>query len=123
MRYDPDVAPDPESWLALDESIRQELARKAHDPAPDWHPKATAKHAHVIYHVMVENQVAANDPPEVAAALARLTEEGLDRHDALHAVANILAEETWSMLKEKRSFDTDAYQARLEKLKASDWRR
>ena len=122
-RYDPERAPDSAAWLALDEQERHRLAAEAHENAPDWHPQAQAKRAHAIYHVIVENQAAEGDPPEVGGTLARLLEEGLGRHDAVHAVASVLAAETWAMLKEKRSFDQTAYLEGLRVLSAETWRR
>jgi hypothetical protein len=45
---------------------------------------------HGVAHVIVEKQVAMGDPPAAREALARLMGEGLDRHDALHAVGSVV---------------------------------
>lgn len=119
MRYEPDRSPDPAEWLALAEPERRRLVAEAHLETSDAHPKVAAKRAHAIYHVMIENQVAEGEPPEVGGALARLVANGMGRHEALHAVAAALAAETWGMLNEKRSFDTGAYRERLRTLGAA----
>ena len=41
-------------------------------------------------HVIVENQIALADETPVAAVMARLMREGLDRHDAIHAIGSVL---------------------------------
>ena len=46
---------------------------------------------HAVLHVIVENMIVLNDPPERAVAVERMVSEGLDRHDALHAAAVIVA--------------------------------
>lgn len=55
MRYDPATAPDPQKWLALDETQRIELVSV-------YHRRTRAKlpdvHLHAIVHVIVENQFA-----------------------------------------------------------------
>jgi hypothetical protein len=120
--YDPEVGPDPKQWLGLDEGLRHVLVQKAHEHPPPWHPKARADRAHVIFHTIVENQVASGDPPETARALERLLGEGLGRHDAIHALASVLATETHRMLRERRTFDQDAYLRSLADLSAATWR-
>lgn len=42
-----------------------------------------------IAHVVVENQVALGDATPVPETLDRLMNEGLDRHDAVHAIGSI----------------------------------
>ena len=55
MRYDPEAAPDPEKWLALDETQQIELVSA-------YHRRLGAKlpndHLHAAIHVIVENQLA-----------------------------------------------------------------
>jgi hypothetical protein len=46
--------------------------------------------AHAANHVIVENQLAMGDATVVPATLARLMQEGLDRHDAIHAIGSVL---------------------------------
>jgi hypothetical protein len=53
-------------------------------------PMGQSVKLHRVAHVVVENQVALGDPPAVREALARLMGEGLDRHNALHAVGSVV---------------------------------
>jgi hypothetical protein len=86
-RYDPLKAPDPEEWLALDEDERMDLVREFHRRKRIKLPNTRV---HAAMHAIVETQVAAGDQLPVKRTLERLQREGLDRHDAIHAVANVL---------------------------------
>ena len=74
-------------------------------------------------HVIVENQLALNDEP-VVRALARLMKEGLSRHDAVHAIGSVVAENIHDLLKQEDSPDTVRvrYYAAVERLTAATWR-
>ena len=80
MRYDALKAPDPQDWLDLDEQERidqvTEYQRRHHLPMGE------SVKLHGVAHVVVENQVALDDPLATREALTRLMGEGLDRHDA-----------------------------------------
>jgi len=120
-RYDPNRAPEPEEWLELDEQERIALVegfhRKVHEPAQ------TLK-AHAIVHATVETQLALNDPPSAREALTRLVGEGLDRHEAIHAIGSILAEHLFEDFRSSGAKDTsnDAYARALSRLTAASWR-
>jgi hypothetical protein len=86
-RYDPLVAPDPSIWLSLDESKRIELVDRYHTPVRAQIPRPVV---HACIHVIVENQLAEH-VPEVEQTLARMLAEGLDRHEAIHAISYALA--------------------------------
>ncbi|MCE3272233.1 MAG: hypothetical protein K0S57_2630 [Ramlibacter sp.] len=83
--YDPDAAPDPKEWLALDEHERIRLAKNYHQAARIKLPDAKA---HAIFHAAVENQIAQGYGPS-CRALERLQQEGLSRHDAIHAIGSV----------------------------------
>jgi hypothetical protein len=87
MRYDANDELDPETWLALDETERIDLVidhhRRTRVQLED--PKL-----HAMTHVVVENQIALGDGAPVKGTLDRLMAEGLDRHDAIHAIGSIL---------------------------------
>ena len=63
-RYDPSQPPDPNEWLELDEQERSLLVEDHHRRARIDLPNATL---HATMHVVVENQLAANDEPVVRA--------------------------------------------------------
>ena len=103
--YNPDKAPDPARWLALDEQRRIQLAEKYHRAARIRLPNLKA---HAIFHAIV----------------ARLTGEGLTRHEAIHAIASVLA----AHLRDLSNATTDesdsaaTYTDAIEKLSAGNWR-
>jgi hypothetical protein len=85
--YNPLQAPDPDEWLALDESERIQLVLKYHTQTQEEMPNITI---HSTIHAVVENQAAMGDELPVREAVDRLMKEGLNRHDAIHAVGSIL---------------------------------
>ena len=121
-RYDPLMAPDPEEWLALDEDERLDLVRKYHRRKKIKLPN-TETHATML--VLIENQVAMGDEIPVKRTLERLQREGLDRHDAVHAVANVLVIHIHAMLTGPRpeGDPNPLYYAALEKCTAQRWLR
>jgi hypothetical protein len=53
--------------------------------------RAQSRRGHAIAHTIVESQLATGEVAGVPATLARLMrEEGLDRHDAVHAIGSVL---------------------------------
>ena len=118
MRYDPDVAPDARTWLELPEADRLNAVRQHHRRSK---LRAGSPEVHAIIHVAVETQLAEGHP-EATAALDRLLQEGLDRHEALHAIGSVLAEELFDVMKAKRPHDAAVYARKLTGLTASSWR-
>jgi hypothetical protein len=91
--YDAEVAPDPDRWLALDEGERIVLVELYHRQARVPLPKL-ARTLHAATHVVVENQLAERDDA-VTRALSRLMKQGLSRHEAIHAIGAVVAEEIY----------------------------
>ena len=64
------------------------------DAVMDYHRRDKAKlgnlKLHAMIHVVVENQVALGEATPVSATLNRLMHEGLDRHEAIHAIGSVL---------------------------------
>jgi hypothetical protein len=119
-RYEPTQAPDPADWLELDEQERLDRVEHYHRRARIDLPNGRL---HATIHVTVENQLAAHDEPAVRA-LARLMKEGLSRHDAVHAIGSLVAEQIYGLLKLKDSPEAlrARYYAALERLNAAWWR-
>lgn len=119
-RYDPDQAPNPGQWLALDEQVRIQLAEEHHRVAG---VKVPNQKAHAVFHAVVENQIAEN-LESVVRAMARLTAEGLSRHEAIHAIASVLAEHLHELFNAKAGENkaTASYNAAVERLTARRWR-
>jgi hypothetical protein len=121
-RYDPLKAPASEEWLGLDESERIALVESYHRRARADVPDLTA---HATSHAIVENQAALGDETPVRRTLARLIEEGVDRHEAVHAVAATLSEHMFDLFRAASppSNPNASYFAALEKLTVEGWRK
>ena len=121
-KYNPDQHVDSNAWLTLDESERIELVRRYHRKERIRLPDETL---HATTHVIVENQVALGDAFPVRGALFRLMEEGLDRHEAVHAIGWVLAEQLFAILNEKGDPGTlnADYLDKLRHLTAESWRK
>jgi Domain of unknown function (DUF1841) len=121
-RYDPYQAPDPEEWNAMDEQERIRLVEQYHRRAGIRLPNVTV---HAVIHAVIETQIALGDEIPVRRTLQRLMSEGLDRHDAIHAIGSVLAEHMHDLLtRPEATAEPDpnvAYYAALERLTAEDW--
>jgi Domain of unknown function (DUF1841) len=120
MRYDPNTPPDGEQWSDLNEAERM-------DCVIDYHRRARIKlpnaRLHAVMHVIVENQILLGDETPVASTLARLMAEGLDRHDALHAIASVLSGAIFDAIKSPGGGDLSAsYFREVSQLTADKWR-
>jgi hypothetical protein len=99
-----------EVWDRLDELSDEELIQDEVNPI-----------LHVTIHQIVENQLAAKEPPVVHETLERLMRSGLSRHEAIHAVGSVLCEAIWEILCQERPFDEERYQRELRQLNAREW--
>jgi hypothetical protein len=123
MRYNASKAPDPQGWLELDESERIDLVIDYHKRARL--PVGQSNRLHAAAHVIVESQVAMGDATVVPATLDRLMREGLDRHDAIHAIASVLmgiVSDAFKSTKGKQVDINARYGRELAELTAASWR-
>jgi Domain of unknown function (DUF1841) len=120
--YDPLQAPPPQQWLATDEEERFHLVIDYHHAA---RVKLPNHRLHAAIHVIVENQVAMGDELPARRVLDRLQAQGLDRHDAIHAIGAVLTKHLYEALSTRTATADDhaAYWAGLERLTAKRWRR
>src|SRR6516165_1775224 len=120
MQYDPNRPVDPDAWLEFDESERIEAVKEYHRHTKVRLPN---ENLHAATHVIVENQVALGDAYPVQSVLFRLIEEGLSRHDAIHAIGLVLAERLFAGLREEgQPADLNAeYLEKLNRLTAESW--
>jgi hypothetical protein len=120
LKYDPLEAPELEEWLTIDEAERIQLAR-------DYHRRARVRlpneRLHAVFHVVVEYQIALGDEIPVQSTLQRLMAEGLDRHEAIHAIASVLPEFMHDLVNNPGSNTepNQAYFAALQRLTAEGW--
>lgn len=121
-QYDPDSAPDAQAWLALDEQERMRLAENHHRDAR-VRLERSARKLHAAVHAIVETQLAMAHAPAVRA-LERLTGDGLTRHDAVHAIGNVVAQHVYGVMqgREGERPDREAYDRQLDALTVAQWR-
>jgi hypothetical protein len=120
--YDPLREPASEEWLQIDESERIALVESYHRNAGIRLPNSRL---HATFHVIAENQAALGDQTPVRKTLERLMNEGIDRHEAIHAVASVLTQYISDVLKgsSPQSDPHAPYYAALERLTVRSWRR
>ncbi len=117
--YDANTAPDPEVWLATDESLKLAAIEAHHGALAVDLPNPRL---HATMHAIVENQLAANAPVESRATLERLVAAGVIRHEAIHAIGSVVADALWSVQRRNAIVDRDAMIAALARLDPGDWR-
>jgi len=119
--YNPMVAIDPAQWQALEESDRLDLILAFHQDAGVEIPDIET---HATLHCVIENQIALGDELPIAATLQRLLDEGLDRHDAIHAIASVLASHLYDVANsEEPSRTHQDFLDEVASLSAEQWRR
>jgi hypothetical protein len=122
MNYDPLHDVDPKAWLAFDEATRIDAVERYHRHRKIRLPNAKV---HAAVHAIVENQVALGDEYPAKSVLTRLMGEGLDRHDAIHAIGSVLSRRMFKALKNEGA-ETDLNAQYLEELgqfTAESWRK
>ena len=78
---------------------------------------------HATLHATIETQVAMGEDLPALRTLSRLMREGLDRHDAIHAMGSVLAEHMFDVMKREPMKDPNrSYFAALERLTAAAWK-
>ena len=117
MRYDAMVAPDAAEWLSTDEGERLQAVLRYHKKAGE---AFEGLRVHAIVHLAVETQLLEGHPVAMRT-MSRLLEQGLDRHDALHAIGSALADQIFGAL-HGQAFNAVQYEERLDALTASSWR-
>ncbi len=117
--YNPHEAPDPEEWAAMDDQECNMLIEEYHRQQKIDLPNVRL---HAAIHCAVENQIAMGDEINAAKNLKRLIAEGLDRHDAVHAIGCVLSEHMHNMMTGKNpELDQNVYYDRLDQFTADDW--
>jgi hypothetical protein len=121
-KYDPLVAPDPEAWLALDEGERMLLVEAYHE---EHHIDLPNLQVHAAVHAGVENQIAEGDALPVREKARQLMAQGLNRHDAIHAIGWVLMTKMYDISRGKvtESDPNRAYFSALRRLSAQKWLR
>jgi len=71
---------------------------------------------HIMIHSTLEAKLADNEPPVTGEVLEGLMAQGLSRHDALHHMGGVLADEIYSVLTEQWPFDATNYEREMRRL-------
>ena len=120
--YNPSISPSPEDWLAMDQYERVELVREFLKNHEDDLPDEAVK-LHSLIHVIVENQLALG-VEFIPEAVAKLIRQGLDRHEAIHAIGAIVSEDIIELMNGNNTeFSPNQYRKKLEKITAKRWRK
>ncbi len=95
----------------------------------DYHRRAGVslprEEMHASIHVIIENQIALGDELPVRRAVERLMAEGLDRHQAVHAVGSVLSNQLIEAMRDPytKAASQEAYNVAVEQLTVESWRR
>ena len=119
-KYDPINSIEPEEWLALEEQDRIDQVRSFHETLDD-EMASDALSVHSTIHVIVENQLAMG-VELIPETIAKLTRQGLDRHEAIHAIGAIISADIFDVLQgNTQEFSPKKYRRKLEKITAKRW--
>jgi len=123
-QYNPLAEPNSEEWLESSEEDCIDSVRHFHEHSnDDDFADDQALSIHCAVHVIVENQLALN-VEYLPETLSKLMRQGLDRHEAIHAIGAILSEEIFKMFRgETSAFSTKLYRRQLEKITAKRWKK
>ncbi len=117
--YDPLNAPDPDDWQSMGEDERMMLVMEYHREAGVELPN---EQVHAVVHVVVENQITLGDEMSAQATLERLMREGLDRHEAIHAIGSVLVDFVQTPIRDDAApRANERYNEELKKLTAAEW--
>jgi hypothetical protein len=106
-------------WNELSEEKRLDLIIAHHHHKRVRLPNARL---HALVHLIVENQVLLGDETPVQGTLERLMDEGLDRHDAVHAIGMVLSGILWETCTDRLKTDPGTkYYRELQELSAEKW--
>ena len=119
--YDPNQAPDRSWWFALPREERIRLVEAAHPGADVLHPAGLDLRRLAAAHVVVETHLASGDPAATALAMARLIDEGLRRHAALHCIGERLLKALARAAVGGGSLDDDAWAAEAAAIDPHAW--
>jgi len=92
-------------WDSLEEADEDEIEIDGVNPL-----------LHLSIHQTVENQVTINNPEITGQTIEKLIKHGMDRHEAIHAVGNVLIDEMFYMGRDKRPFDEKRFSRKMRRL-------
>jgi hypothetical protein len=99
---------DPDDRGMLVEGEHPEYHDALADPGSDTVDGVDPR-LHITVHEIVANQLWDGDPPEVWQAARRLLAAGVERHDVLHAIGEVLVQHLHGLLTGRGPTDPDRY--------------
>ncbi|MCK5799439.1 MAG: hypothetical protein KAI47_19745 [Deltaproteobacteria bacterium] len=78
---------------------------------------------HATLHTVVETQLGDPELPFVAATLRRLVAGGLSRHEAIHAISDVVTAEVTQALQKGKAYDEARYRHALGEVSVESYRR
>ena len=121
--YNPLIEPNKDEWLESSENDRIDAVREFHESSDDEFEGDGALTIHSTLHVIVENQLAMG-VELIPETIAKLIRQGLDRHEAIHAIGAIISEDIFYIMSgEKTEHSPKKYRRKLEKITAKRWRK
>lgn len=112
-RLDPN---DPDERHLLIEGEHPEYHAALADPSFDGEIDGVNPRLHIAMHEIVANQLWDDDPPEAWTAAQRLVAQGQERHDVLHALADVVARQLHGALSSGLPIADSAYRRALDAL-------
>ena len=109
---------DPDERGLVIRGEHPEYAAALADPFHDAEVDGVNPRLHVAMHEMVANQLWDGEPAELWPAAQRLLDSGMDRHDVLHALADVAVRHVHASLVRQRPYNAKAYAADLRELGA-----
>ena len=97
-----------------------EEALERHEEVTDGSGETVNPTLHVTLHGVVANQLLGDDPPETWQTVQRLAGLGYDWHNVMHMIMELVSQDFYRVMAEKRPFDRADYVRRLDEL-PGDW--
>ena len=116
---DPDDEDERTFLLEAQHPEMQEALRR-HEEMPGAGGEPMNPTLHVTFHLVVSNQLLADNPPETWLTVQRLAGLGYDWHNVMHLIMGPVGDDLHKSMTEKRPFDHEDYVRRLAEL-PGDW--
>ena len=71
---------------------------------------------HTVLHVIIDRQLQLGDPDFVVTAYKRLTDQGMESHETLHAIIAVFADLHFTSFRRGEQFDSLDYESRINNL-------
>jgi hypothetical protein len=114
--------PDERRLLILAEHPELHRAIQADSEEIHINGEPMSPNLHIAMHEIVANQIWDDQPPETWQTAQRLLEAGYERHEMLHMLASVVADDVYGILREGQLHDSDKTRAALADLPES-WER